>query len=1138
MIARISSPLEQLREHYTVVVVGSGYGGAIAASRLARAGQDVCLLERGREALPGEYPDTRTEGIREVQADSPAGHVGSRMSLFEVRSNPEMNVIVGCGLGGTSLVNANVSLRAEPRVFEDPRWPQAVRDDLDTLLAEGYARAEAMLRPVSYPSDGAPLRKLAALERSAAALGARFYRPPINVSFETGRNHVGVEQQACVLCGDCVSGCNYGAKNTVLMNYLPDAKAHGAEIYTGASVRRVERVGGRWRVHFQRVVTGREPLDSPTMSVTADVVVLGAGALGSTEILLRSKEAGLALSDRVGDAFTGNGDVLGFAYNSDVPVNAIGLGARPPAGREPVGPCITGIIDLREQPVLEDGIVIEEGVIPGAIADFLPVALATAHRMVGKDTDAGVVDLVAEINRELESLVKGPYHGALRHTQIYLVMAHDDGQGRIYLEDDRGRIDWPGVGSQKIFARIDEQLEAATGPLGGTYLRNPAWTKMMKHNLVTVHPLGGCVMGEDATNGVVDERGRVFAGEAGTATHQGLYVSDGSVVPRPLGVNPLLTISAISERCCTLIAADRGWHIDYSFGKRLAAPPPTPAEPQRLGVQLAERMRGHVSTDVSLDYEGAARVGQREGATFEASVAIVSDNLERLLEDPRHEARLGGTVTVPALSPEPFALEEGIFTLMASDPARPGLRETRYRGRLRGDNGVVLSFDGFKVIRDDRGFDSWADATTVFVTISDTDGAESRQLAKGVATMTPLDFMRSVRSIEITNAHSRQERLDATARFGSFCMGPMFEIYGPAFRWPTLVRPDAPPRKKRELRTSAPITHAIDTPDGAQLLLTRYEGGTRGPVVAAHGLGASSEVFAVDTLDTTLVEYLFANGFDVWLLDWRASCRLPSSTSAFTLDVVARNDWPSAVQAICERTGAPAVDAVLHSTGSLTFFMAMLSGLEGVRSAVSLQGGVHLVTPAGSPLHEGAHIRELASGRSDVIERIWERVGRLAGRGRDDCRDPICQRITYMYGPIFEHDRLDSATHDALHELVGVTSPTMFDHLGRIAAAGRLVDAAGADSYLPHVARLALPMMFIHGTADQVFLPEGTEQTVDLLSESNGRDLYRRRLVPGYGHLDALIGREAVSDVYPFILDHLERAPSMSRGAPQLAQSS
>ena len=238
---RLSLALDQLKEHYTVVVVGSGYGGSITASRLARAGQRVCLLERGREILPGEYPDTEPEALREVQADTPPKRVGSPTGLYDFRVNPDINVFVGCGLGGTSLVNASVSIEADPRVFQDPVWPASLRNDLNTLVAEGFQRAEEMLKPVRYPESQPPLRKVDAMRQSAARMDATFERVRINVTFEDRVNEAGVEQKACLLCGDCVTGCNHHAKNTVLMNYLPDAANHGAEIFTETQVRYLER---------------------------------------------------------------------------------------------------------------------------------------------------------------------------------------------------------------------------------------------------------------------------------------------------------------------------------------------------------------------------------------------------------------------------------------------------------------------------------------------------------------------------------------------------------------------------------------------------------------------------------------------------------------------------------------------------------------------------------------------------------------------------------------------------------------------------------------------------------------------------------------------------------------------------------
>ncbi len=136
-MTRLSSPIESIASDYEVVVVGSGYGGAIAASRMARAGRKVCLLERGKELQPGEYPDAMTEALTELQVDSKEGHLGKATGMYDFRRNEDMNVLLGCGLGGTSLINANVALPAEDRVFDDERWPEPLQGQ-PSALDDGY----------------------------------------------------------------------------------------------------------------------------------------------------------------------------------------------------------------------------------------------------------------------------------------------------------------------------------------------------------------------------------------------------------------------------------------------------------------------------------------------------------------------------------------------------------------------------------------------------------------------------------------------------------------------------------------------------------------------------------------------------------------------------------------------------------------------------------------------------------------------------------------------------------------------------------------------------------------------------------------------------------------------------------------
>ena len=159
-----------------------------------------------------------------------------------------MNVLSGCGLGGTSLINANVSLEPDPAILEDPCWPEALRTDCASL-ATGFRRAREMLQPEQYPSSYPRLNKVDALRQAGA--GQSFRMVPVNVRFQGGSNAVGVEQEPCTCCGDCVSGCNVGAKNTLLMNYLPDAVRHRREDIYGNRCRS-SRESIRWRVEGLR----------------------------------------------------------------------------------------------------------------------------------------------------------------------------------------------------------------------------------------------------------------------------------------------------------------------------------------------------------------------------------------------------------------------------------------------------------------------------------------------------------------------------------------------------------------------------------------------------------------------------------------------------------------------------------------------------------------------------------------------------------------------------------------------------------------------------------------------------------------------------------------------------------------------
>jgi cholesterol oxidase len=556
MQPRLSRPPSELRPHYDVVVVGSGYGGGVAASRLARCDRSVAVLERGRELRPGDFPARATAAAREVQVTGPNGRAGSETALFDIRVGADVDVMMACGLGGTSLINANVCLSPDPRVFEDDAWPAEVRSD--RLLAEGFLRARHMLRP-EPSADTASFQKVAALALAASSFGRGIDPVPLHVAYRDGHNAAGVFQEGCTACGDCCGGCNVGAKTTVASTYLADAEAFGAEIFTEAPVERIAKeADGKWRVWLKPARASR-----PARSITADIVMLAAGTLGSTEILLRSQSEDLQLSRWLGARFTSNGDAIAIAYDNDVPVNGIGVGAPPKAEVPPIGQAVNGLIDLRGEADVRSGLAIVECALPSAFAPLLPALLAPAAAVFGENEMKNVGDGLDALGRATESLVQGAYAGAVHNTQTFLAVGHDAGNGLMRLENDRIAIQWHNGPRQRVFQHIENVLKAASAATGGTYVRNPASERMLGGNLMTVHPLGGCTMGADSTKGVVNHKGQVFdAGTTGgdaSAVHEGLYVCDGAVVPCPLGIHPLLTISALAERAMMLLARDRGW---------------------------------------------------------------------------------------------------------------------------------------------------------------------------------------------------------------------------------------------------------------------------------------------------------------------------------------------------------------------------------------------------------------------------------------------------------------------------------------------------------------------------------------------------------------------------------------------------
>ena len=1279
----LSSDVSAIKPHYTVVVVGSGYGAGVAAARLARTGQSVCVLERGREMRPGDYPDDLASAAAQMQVDTARGKLGPADGMFNLHMNEDMFAMVGCGLGGTSLINANVALEIDKRLFDLKGWPAEFRQD-KTLLDAAYERARQMLSVSPYPKSYPELNKLSALEQSAKVMKQPFYRPPIAVNFVDQTNPQGVPQPQCNNCGDCCSGCNVGAKNTTLMNYLPDAHNHGAEIFTNARVQWLERVGAQWRVHLMPNVNVAGSAATQGISVMADVVMLGAGSLGSTEILLRSRERGLATSQQLGQRFSGNGDVLAFGYDSywkttpgeggDVipqNINGIGVGSNKVPTEQYPGPCITGVIDMRNNADPGLGLVIEEGVIPGAMATGLPPGLFFADAMYGNFMQYGVgqakqrlldAKALGEVfQNDPGSLTAHAYQGPVARTQTYLVMSVDESAGQLLLKDDKLRIHWPEAGQSPVIARDNELIEQANRGVQGQFFPNILWTEPVGKKLITVHPVGGCGMGDDATRGVVNHKCQVFSGSTGTAVHDGLYVCDGAAMPGAVGVNPLLTISAVAERAVALLAQERGWVINSAVLPSTpldAGPvlsdltdlPPGSARDAALAkhrslldkiersmgsligllavavaadlrglieklihafedgaidvakdilkviikdfpdalspqFQFTETMHGWVSARpvalaapaaerIADDFEVATAWGRSLGTTCQFELTIHSDDMNRLTSDSTHPADITGTVTCAALCDKPMPVKQGSFHLLPVNTQAVETWNMNYdmllEREVAGPSGVekkLVRFYGYKVLHQTAGSHFWNDVTTLFVTVRDGIGNDGPLLAQGTLTLNLEDLLWQASSIQspvrddwlghlVERFPAAQSAIAALymAKFAGFFGMTVFQAYGGLLadmnNFPAAALAAVPSgRPDRPLRLPAPTVFNIDLPDGFRNKLTRYQGGSKGPVLVAPGFSIKASSFSINTVDECLSEALVAAGYDVWLFDYRASPDSGSPIQPYTVDDIALIDWPHAVARVLKETGAPSVQAISHCISSMSLLMGLADGavpsakpgVGGVRSLISSQLTLHPITDWFNYLKADMNVVGLLEGVSQLDGAFDFSPGRIKDENFDheidavawqlpvpegqECKNPTCRRVFAVYGPSYEHAQLNHWTHTTLSEMFGRVAIKPFEQLQAIMQLGHVVAADGNERYVtPQGAKnLQLPISFIAGAANQLFYPETAQRTRDWLLHTNDPSLYTLRMFEGYAHMDTFIGRNASKDVFPYLVAELDR---------------
>ena len=526
-------------QDYDVLVIGSGFGGSVAALRLAERGYRVGVLEAGRRFEDADLPSSSWDVRRFLWAPK-LGCLG----IQRIHALRNVIILAGAGVGGGSLVYANTLYRPTSDAFYgDRQWAHIT--DWRAELAPYYDQAERMLGVVQNPTM-TPADEVMQGVAAEMGVGDTFSMAPVGVFFgREGRKEPGVEaadpffggagprRRGCLEVGECMTGCRHNAKNTLVKNYLYLAEKAGATVHsetTAVAVRPLDDLG----YEVSTVRTGSWRAARTARSFTAGQVVFAAGTWGTQQLLHKMKVSG------------------------SLPETSAMLGVLTRTNSEALGGALTKLRNRKEHDFTR-GVAITSSIHPDQYTHIEPVRYGKGSNAMGLlstiMTDGGGqvprwLKWLAQVTRhpgQLASLYAGLGHWSERAV-IGLTMQTLDNSITVYPRRTRlGRVKLAsrqghGDPSPTWIPVANDAMRRVAARLGGFPLNSVG---EMVNIPMTAHLLGGCVIGDSPESGVVDPYHRVYG-------HPGLHVADGAAVSANLGVNPALTITAQAERAMAL----------------------------------------------------------------------------------------------------------------------------------------------------------------------------------------------------------------------------------------------------------------------------------------------------------------------------------------------------------------------------------------------------------------------------------------------------------------------------------------------------------------------------------------------------------------------------------------------------------
>ncbi|MBK9346507.1 MAG: GMC family oxidoreductase [Burkholderiales bacterium] len=547
--------------NWDVIIIGSGFGGAVSALRMAEKGYRVLVVEQGRHITPKDMDAAATNARHLLRMPA----LGLRTGFFAQEVYRHVSLVRGIGVGGGSVVWAAVTLQPQQGFYDDPAWKRLPARDWRTELAPHFATASRMLGVATNPRHTLQddwlletARQRGVPETFGSVSQAIYFGPHSNLNARPQETPAqipdpyfdgkGPARSACTFCARCATGCAQGAKNSLDKNYLHLAQALGVQILAERKVQRIVPLPGGG---YQVVLAHPWDASQPTQTLTAAKVIVSAGVVGTLELLMACRDRYRTLprlSAVLGQHVRTNSESI-------IPVTA----------RDP-------------QTDVSDGATISSHFYDGA-AHVTQNRFSPAHGVLRWQTGP-LVDDAVPWRRALKTLWRFVAHplestAGIRagrrwsaRTSVLLIMQALDNQlafdyGRSWLRGGRWslRSQVPANETRapayvpqanqiaQVFARVSK------GVAGNALLETLGNASM------TAHVLGGCVMGASAADGVISERHEVFG-------YPGLYVVDASAIPANVGVNPSLTITAMAERAMALMPPYSGSNRPFAHTSR------------------------------------------------------------------------------------------------------------------------------------------------------------------------------------------------------------------------------------------------------------------------------------------------------------------------------------------------------------------------------------------------------------------------------------------------------------------------------------------------------------------------------------------------------------------------------------------